>query len=478
MLLASRSYTDPDLLSPAEIFFGDTRVRLVAAHSLVLPRMDGCDPMFSQALYGGLDPFVQTEYDAYLLPSWSGVGKARQGLVGSLLRLANGGLAHVPLASNSLSEKAGQLHVVVRFHSGEEDKKIKLSTLGSTVTHISPALLSSHVDEQKRAYKEGTGAKDLRESDGGAPVRLIVSRLKSGKTEITRHLVDGGDDTSTTDATEALDGLNRAWLSVASTDDQPPPQDECPPESSVDLDVWVYRQAARQYRRKREADMVDAAGIDRELDQSPETALFKTLATSTALRLVNALRALTLIPPDGSMYCQLSWLALVIASLAGIPTWANVVAEALARSLDFAVEIVSALVNWFEATYKPGENVSLSEFDLAARRRTADGLRGGFRRRGQVGDRKQGQVQARDRLGRPEGPQPRRARRGDRAPLRPRVHRCRARAGLADVARHRHERRVAALLRPRPTSGARRGRVPRLLRRAHVRHDRRSAAQY
>ena len=75
MLLASRSYTDPDLLSPAEIFFGDTRVRLVAAHSLVLPRMDGCDPMFSQALYGGLDPFVRTEYDAYLLPSWSGVDR-------------------------------------------------------------------------------------------------------------------------------------------------------------------------------------------------------------------------------------------------------------------------------------------------------------------------------------------------------------------------------------------------------------------
>ena len=188
--------------------------------------MDGCDPMFSQALYGGLDPFVQTEYDAYLLPSWSGVGQARQGLVGSLLLLADGGLAHVPLASNALSEKAGQLHVVVRLHSGEEDKKIKLSTLGSTVTHISPALLSSHVSAQKRAYKEGTGAKDLHETDGGAPVRLIVSRLRSGKIELTRHLVDGGDDTSTTDATDALDGLNRAWLKVTSTEDQPPPQDE------------------------------------------------------------------------------------------------------------------------------------------------------------------------------------------------------------------------------------------------------------
>ena len=41
-------------------------------------------------------------------------------------------------------------------------------------------------------------------------------------------------------------------------------------------------------------------------------------------------------------------------------------AEALARSPDFVVEIVSALVNWFEATYESEENVSLSESDLAA----------------------------------------------------------------------------------------------------------------
>ena len=59
-------------------------------------------------------------------------------------------------------------------------------------------------------------------------------------------------------------------------------------------------------------------------------------------------------------------MALVITSLAGIPAWADVAAEALARSRDFVVEIVSALVNWFEATYKSDENVTLSELDLAA----------------------------------------------------------------------------------------------------------------
>ena len=110
MLLASRSYTDPDLSSPVEIFFGDTRVRLVAAPSLVLPRMDGCDPMFSLALYEGLDAFVRAEYDVYLLPSGCGIGKARQGLAGSLLRLADGEWAHIPLTGASLSERAGQLY--------------------------------------------------------------------------------------------------------------------------------------------------------------------------------------------------------------------------------------------------------------------------------------------------------------------------------------------------------------------------------
>ena len=85
--------------------------------------MDGCDPMFSLALYEGMDAFVRAGYDVYLLPFWCGIGKARQGLAGSLLRLANGGFAHIPLTSASLSEKAGQLHVVVRPSSGKEDKQ-------------------------------------------------------------------------------------------------------------------------------------------------------------------------------------------------------------------------------------------------------------------------------------------------------------------------------------------------------------------
>ena len=155
--------------------------------------MDSCDPMFSLALYEGLDAFVRAEYDVYLLPSGCGIGKARQGLAGSLLRLANGGFAHIPLTSASLSEKAGQLYVVVRPSSGKEDKKVKLSLLGSTATHILPGVLSSHLDTEHRFFKEGAGAKNLREFDGDAPVRLLVSKLATGKLEILRHYVDGGD---------------------------------------------------------------------------------------------------------------------------------------------------------------------------------------------------------------------------------------------------------------------------------------------
>ena len=76
---------------------------------------------------------------------------------------------------------------------------------------------------------------------------------------------------------------------------------------------------AQQYRIKREADLADAVCIDRELAQSPEPAAFKALASSSALRLVNALRSLGIIAGDGSMECQRSWLAVVITTLADIP---------------------------------------------------------------------------------------------------------------------------------------------------------------
>ena len=88
------------------------------------------------------------------------------------LNLANGEFAHIPLTSASLSEKAGQLYVVVRPSSGKADKKVKLSTLGSTATHISPGLLSSHVDTAKRFFKEGTGAADYREPKSLAGVLM------------------------------------------------------------------------------------------------------------------------------------------------------------------------------------------------------------------------------------------------------------------------------------------------------------------
>ena len=101
--------------------------------------------MFSLALYEGLDTLARAQYDVYLLPFGCGIGKARQGLAGSLLRLANGGWAFVPLTGASLTEARGQLSVVVRPSSGKEDRKVKLSTLGSTATHISPGLLSSHI---------------------------------------------------------------------------------------------------------------------------------------------------------------------------------------------------------------------------------------------------------------------------------------------------------------------------------------------
>ena len=124
--------------------------------------MDSCDSRFSQALHEGLGEFVRTEYDAYLLPFASGIGKARQGLAGSLLRLADGEWAHIPLTGASLTERAGQLSVVVRPSSGDVDKKVKLSLLGSTATHIMPGVLSSHENKSHRFFKEGGDTTDLR----------------------------------------------------------------------------------------------------------------------------------------------------------------------------------------------------------------------------------------------------------------------------------------------------------------------------
>ena len=135
------------------------------------------------------------------------------------------------------------------------DKKVELSLLGSTATHIIPGVLSSHLDKSHRHSKEGGGAKGLRDFDGDAPVRLLVGKLAGGKLELVRHYIDGGKESRYRSVAEALDGLNRGWLRVTSTDDEPPTQDECPTDLGVDLDIWLYTVAARQYRSRREADL-------------------------------------------------------------------------------------------------------------------------------------------------------------------------------------------------------------------------------
>ena len=148
---------------------------------------------------------------AEAVPSGSGVGKARQGLAGSLLWLANGEWAHIPLTGASLTARAGQLSVVVRPSSGKEDKKVKLSLLGITATHILPGVLSSHLDTEHRFFKEGAGAKNLREFDGDAPVRLLIGRQAGGKLELVRYYGGGGKEFRSRDVAEVLDGLNRGW---------------------------------------------------------------------------------------------------------------------------------------------------------------------------------------------------------------------------------------------------------------------------
>ena len=76
---------------------------------------DRSDPSF----YEGLGAFTVSESGAFLLQSVRDIGKARQGLAGSLLLCADGEWAYVPLAANSLTDREGghmDHHFILLFH--------------------------------------------------------------------------------------------------------------------------------------------------------------------------------------------------------------------------------------------------------------------------------------------------------------------------------------------------------------------------
>ena len=70
---------------------------------------------------------------------------ARQAAPGSILCLAGGGWAVIPLTSG-IQKRGGELTYTVKFAVGGSGKFIKASALASSATHILPGVLALHID--------------------------------------------------------------------------------------------------------------------------------------------------------------------------------------------------------------------------------------------------------------------------------------------------------------------------------------------
>ena len=322
--------------------------------------ISGCDSDFSQAVYKALGALSVRASDAFLLQSLDSLQKARQALQGSLLVLKSGGWAYIPLIETSVSVRNGTLYALVRPSSGGKGKTVVLLDLAETVGSIIPGVLSSHLDPATRTFSAGHYADRLRSRKHGTEVitRIIVGHKTNGKLELSKAANGGNGSTdSFGDLSDAIADLNRTPLHVISTDGPPPTLMAYTVDpADVDLETWVCTRTAEMYRQERLAEQADEQEIRTELAASPPPSRLTQITQVNAQRLALTFRSLGI---SVLTTCSRSWLAAVLAAVAGIPAWAPYAAEALVQFDDSLIEMISALVGWVE-TVLSDDNLALT----------------------------------------------------------------------------------------------------------------------
>ena len=77
---------------------------------------------------------------------WEHSFQARDGLTGSILKLKDGSWAIIPPDDRSVKQISGAWKALCKPSSGAAGKNILVKDIGNTVSHILPAVLSTHLE--------------------------------------------------------------------------------------------------------------------------------------------------------------------------------------------------------------------------------------------------------------------------------------------------------------------------------------------
>ena len=188
---------------------------------------------------------------------WEHSFQARDGLTGSILKLKDGSWAIIPPDDRSVKQISGAWKALCKPSSGGAGRNILVKDIGNTVSHILPAVLSTHLNSDNRNFHEGIYAKHLRycTGDTSSVARVVAQNTQSSKL-VLKTAADGGtgNEVSCDDPDELVTHLNRTMLALHSVRDEPPANTErAYPVDELDVSAWAIQAAAAEWQQVRAA---------------------------------------------------------------------------------------------------------------------------------------------------------------------------------------------------------------------------------
>ena len=284
---------------------------------------------------------------------------ARQTVPGSILRLAGGGWAVVPLTSG-IQKRGGEIVYTVKFAAGGAGKFIKATALTDTATHILPGVLALNIDPRVND-KAGANASTLRLAKTDEPVRLSYELDASGKLSLLKA-VDGGitQRSGDLDSIIAPGELNLDFVPLASEEIAPPKPDISEVAGrAIDVGGWVTAAAADILRQRELERSTSTEEAERRIADTEQTEL-RELEAAVEERVLEALEGLGVLASDTELN-TVHWLATVAAYVAGAPAWAELATLAAAdREGRVQWRVISMFLNQYESFVDAGAGDALA----------------------------------------------------------------------------------------------------------------------
>ena len=250
----------------------------------------------------------------------------------------------------TLEWRSGQEHPGQGYR--QHGKNILVKDIGNTVSHILPAVLSTHLNSDNRNFHEGIYAKHLRycTGDTSSVARVVAQNTQSSKL-VLKTAADGGtgNEVSCDGPDELVTHLNRTMLVLHSVRDAPPVNSErAYPAGELDVSAWAIQAAAAEWQQVRAAEGAEQSTIEAELTQGQFPQPLLKLQAGYNTRMLQVLADLGVAATSGELSRSYEALGLLTAHLADAPAWAEFITFALQDNSAFCERVLDKLVLWVE----------------------------------------------------------------------------------------------------------------------------------